>query len=110
VTYPFGRDVTLYREDRNDFGDPTLVLDRSITGVAVAPRTSTEPGQDRRTATVTTGLTLYLPPGAEPPTAQHTVELDDGSRWRVVGDPARWDNPLTGWEPGHQVEIERVEG
>lgn len=110
MSYPFGRTVSVLREDSNDFGDDTLTLERTIEGVAVAPRTSVEPGQDRRTAAVTTGRTLYLPPGAEPPTAKHRVQFDDGSLWRVVGDPADWSNPLTGWAPGHQVEIERVEG
>jgi hypothetical protein len=108
--FPWGDTITVYREVEDQHGDYVRADERVIVGVAVAPRVSTEPGQDRRTAIVTTGLTLYLPPDAEPITARHTVVLDDGTAWRVQGRPGRWHNPLTDWFPGTQVEIDRVEG
>lgn len=108
MTFPFGQTVTVFREQRDRFGDVTRVDERQIDGVAVAPRVSNEGGGDLRTAIVTTGLTMFAPPG-HGLTAHHSVEID-GVIYKVQGTPGRWTSPLSGWEAGDQVELDRTEG
>lgn len=90
------------------YGDETPGTDvsKNFTGVAVAPRYSTE-GNDNRSAVVV-GLTLYFPPGSD------VLSTD---RWRVrgavystVGDPASWINPFTSVNCGLEVAVKRVTG
>jgi hypothetical protein len=110
VTFPAtGETVVAYREQRNRVGDVARVDEQVIEGVVLAPRTSSEAGGDMRTATVRTGMTAYLP-DVSGLTASHRIVRADGSVWRVSGTPAEWTNPFTGWEPGVQVEIDRVSG
>jgi hypothetical protein len=108
VTFPFGQTVAVWLEDRDRFGDVTRVDERVIDGVAIAPRVSNEGGGDLRTAILTTGLTMYAPPG-HGLTARHRVEVD-GVEYRVQGTPGRWTSPLSGWAAGDQIELDRTEG
>lgn len=103
-----GQTVTLLREQRDRFGDVTLVPDGTVANVAVAPRSRWDEDNNRRVL-VTAGLTAYAPPGTviEP---THRVRLEDGTVWLVTGEPASWKSPFTGWSPGVQVELERVTG
>ncbi len=112
--FPHGQTVTVYREERNRLGDLATVEEQVISGCAVAPRTSSEPGGDPRLgtsgrSTVLTGLTLYGPPGLRI-TARHRVRLADGTVWQVQGDPGHWQSPFTAWAPGVVVELDRVTG
>jgi hypothetical protein len=109
MTFPYAETITVYREQRNRFGDVTRADERRIEGVAFAPRTSSEAGGDMRTAVVRSGLTVYIP-AVSGLTAQHRIVRADGTEWRVAGAAAQWRNPLTGWAPGEQVEVERVTG
>lgn len=75
--------------------------------VAVEPRPSGEPVQDARNA-VTSGFTLYgLPAGSV--TAANRVRVR-GEVYNVLGEPAEWRSPFTGWEPGLVVQTERTAG
>jgi hypothetical protein len=108
--YPHGITVTLLREDRDRFGDVTLVEDGAIAGCAWAPRTRTADTEETdRSAQVSSGRTLWCPPGA-PVTAHHRVRFPDGTVWQVRGEPDDWRSPYTGWNPGLQMELERVTG
>ena len=109
--FPFGRTVRVFREQRNPVGDVDTVDVFELHGVSIAPRVSNEFGTDTRNAVVTTGLTMLVPDPveAERITPQHRVEVD-GTVYRVQGSPARWESPLTGWQPGTQVELDRVTG
>jgi hypothetical protein len=110
VSFPvYGETVEVYREQRNRVGDVTHVDEQVIEGAIIAPRTSSEAGGDMRTATVRTGLTVYLP-DTSGLTSAHRLVRADGTVWRVSGQPAEWRNPLTGWSPGSQIEIDRVQG
>lgn len=82
----------------------TVVL---VPGVGVEPRPSAEPVQDARNS-VTSGFTLYFPPGVEV-TPKNRV-LVRGRQYDVLGEPAEWVNPFTGWTPGAVVQVERTEG
>lgn len=87
-----------------DWSTPTEV---AVTGVAVEPRPSQEPVQDARNA-VTSGFTLYMPAGAEiGPQSRVRVR---GEVYDVLGEPAEWVNPFTGWAPGIVVQVGRTEG
>lgn len=83
---------------------PTSV---DVAGVGVEPRPSGEPLQDARNQ-VTSGFTLYFPPGATV-TPQNRVIVRGGT-YDVLGEPAEWVNPFTGWNPGTVVQVERSEG
>jgi hypothetical protein len=82
-------------------------VEAEIVGVAVEPRPSGEPTQDARNA-VTSGFTLYMPPATEI-TAQSRVRVR-GEVYNVLGDPAEWRSPFSGWQPGIVVQVERQEG
>jgi hypothetical protein len=92
----------------DEYGDetPGTEASKTFTGVAVAPRYSTE-GNDNRSAVVV-GLTLYFPAGSD------VLSTD---RWRVrgavyetVGDAATWVNPFTSVNHGLEVAVKRVTG
>jgi hypothetical protein len=109
VNFPYGETVVRIRSaGRDQFGDPTgpAVPDLSIPGCAVAPRQAGEQiGQGR--IAVTSGLTLYVPPGPDILPSDR-IEVR-GVVYEVEGEPAEWRSPFTGWEPGREVQLTRVE-
>lgn len=125
MRFAYGQRVKVRREVRDEFhGDETHTEERFVEDVFWWPRTSAEGagiagvGSDLRTARLTTGLTMVAPVGSGI-TARHRVILPaggpgepwvDGPEYRVEGAPGSWRSPLTGWEPGVQIELERVEG
>jgi len=88
-----------------DWNTPVSVV--PVAGVGVEPRPSGEPVQDARNA-VTSGYSLYMPVGTAV-TARNRVIVRGGT-YAVLGEPAVWVNPFTGWEPGLVVQCERIEG
>lgn len=98
TTDPYSGDTT------EDWDNPTEV---EVTGVGIEPRPSSEPVENARNSVVS-GFTLYLPPGTSV-TAQNRVVVRGGT-YDVLGDPATWRNPFTGWEPGVVVQVGRTEG
>jgi hypothetical protein len=103
-----GVEVTVWREERDRFGDRVYTGERKVGGCVVAPQTSSETGT-LRAATVTTGLTLYAPYGANL-SAYSRVRLADGTLWDVQGVPGLWRNPIGGTGEGEQVQLQRVTG
>ena len=102
------RPVTVWIETGDRFGDAVISDERVIWGCAWAPQISAE-STNYRTATVTTGIVLYAPPDANL-SAQHRIRLDDGTVWRVTGDPGFFRNPIGGTDEGVQAHLERVTG
>jgi hypothetical protein len=113
--FPFGETVTILTAGVEE--DPysgELVsswewagAETVVTGVGVEPRPSGEPTQEARNSVVS-GFTLYLPAGTEvAPDNRVTVR---GDTYEVLGEPAEWVNPFTGWAPGVVVQVQRVEG
>lgn len=104
VTDPYSAAATAPAWD--DAGHPPAEL--PIGGVGVEPRPSTEDEGEARNS-VTTGFTLYLPAGSPLVTSGHRVRVR-GEEFSVIGDPAEWRSPLTGWAPGSVVQCARVVG
>ena len=113
--FPFGETVTIltagmeedpYSDDLVSSWDWTPT-ELEVAGVGVEPRPSGEPTQEARNAT-TSGFTLYLPAGTEIGPQNRVVVR--GGTYEVLGEPAEWVNPFTGWAPGIVVQVERVEG
>lgn len=93
-------------------GQPTTtdwenLVEVDVPGVGVEPRPSQEPLQDARNS-VTSGYTLYMPAGAQID-AKSRVRVR-GEVFNVLGVPAVWRSPFTGWEPGIVVQVDRSEG
>lgn len=109
--FPYGETVTVVTPATED--DPysgtagTAGSSVEVPGCAVEPRPSAEPVQDARNA-VTSGFTIYMPAGTEIG-PQNRVQVR-GETFGVLGEPAVWRSPLTGWEPGVVVQCERTEG
>ncbi|MEU5853944.1 hypothetical protein ABZ799_01330 [Nocardiopsis dassonvillei] len=100
--------VTVKRAGGRDReGDPLPGTEHTIDGCAQYPQTSSEAATTG--TTVITGRVLLAPYGADI-RSEDRVILPDGSEWAVDGDPGPWSSPLTGWQPGTQVALERVKG
>ncbi|GEL19358.1 hypothetical protein PA7_31950 [Pseudonocardia asaccharolytica DSM 44247 = NBRC 16224] len=111
--FRYTQTVTVWVEMRDRTGDFVRSGERDLPGCVISPRSVSEVGSTEldtgRRGTVSTGLNLYVPPGSGL-TPNHRVRLPDGTVWSVVGHPALWQSPFTGWHPGDQVELQRVEG
>lgn len=115
MDFPHGETVT--RQRGTATGDPysgenTLISwvapdELEIAGCAFNPGVSTEPLQDRRNA-VLTRPQVYAPPDADVLSGDRLVVR--GDTYEVVGRPADWRSPFTGWAPGLVIELELVEG
>lgn len=93
----------------DQYGDPTGVTPDALTvsGCAVAPRSSSEPTERGRVGVIV-GLTLYAPYGSD---IIHTDQIEvDGTVYDIEGEPGLWANPFTGSRPGMEVALKRAEG
>lgn len=112
VTGVRGEPVTIHRTaatgavDRygNPTDGPTQTI--TVTGCAVAPRSTSEENTDR--AGVITGLTVYAPPGTRINPADRLHIRN--ALYEVEGEPGIWVSPFTGVEAGVEVAVRRVEG
>ena len=97
--------VTVERGAVDKYGDVSGSAEHEVKGCIEWPtNTSSVPGA---AITTTTTRTLVAPFGADIIDGD-LVTLPDGLRWRVVGDPFAWANPLTGRRFGAQVPLERA--
>jgi len=111
MNFPHGETVTIVTAaidaDPYSGDDATTGSEVEVAGVGVEPRPSGEPTQDARNAVVS-GFTLYMPIttliGPE-----NRVRVR-GEVYDVLGQPAVWRSPFTGWEPGVVVQCERTAG
>jgi len=106
VRFLAGESVTVLREQRSTTsGISTLVVDRTLDGVAWAPvgQETNDPLRER----VESRRTLFTPPGSSL-RAGERIQFADGSVWEVAVDADVWRSPLTGWTPGDHVSLKRV--
>lgn len=101
-----GETVDPYSGEPSESWAPEDVTPVIVVGVGVEPRPSSEPVQDARNA-VTSGFTLYMPPIDL--TSKQRIRVR-GEVYNVLGQPAAWRNPFTGWTPGLVVQVDRTEG
>lgn len=107
MRFGHGITVTVHRTTTDRYGDTTDTSSHSLDGCGLASRSSAE-NTDRRD-TVSTVRVLLAPPGADI-VATDVVELPDGTRWDVTGDPVAPSSPFTGWTPGVAATLTRVTG
>jgi len=119
--FPFGETVTRVRagsttdpysgEQVPDWGTATT---KDFELCAVWQESSVEPGGDGRAgvsvprAEVVTVTKAVLPFVAD--FTPHDRFKVRGKTYEVVGEPADWANPFTGWEPGTVVTGRRIDG
>jgi hypothetical protein len=109
--FPFGITVKVNRGVRDPrHGDVEYVYHHSISGCGLAPRYSNEASSENR-GSVIVGFSLFGPPqyGDFRVFADDEIETPDGLKFRVQGEAAEWDNPMTGWRPGFEAALERAE-
>lgn len=90
-------------------GDPVTGAPnrKTLSGAAVAPRTSSDV-TDRGRSGVVVGLTLYGRYGED---LVHTDQVEvDGVLYDVDGEPGQWHNPLTGTDAGSETALVRAAG
>lgn len=106
VTVPHTITATVTPQTEDAFGNRTPGTPISVSGCVAWPGLSTEttPGGD----TVTTDLNLLMPDGTSV-TATDRVTVD-GVVYEVVGQPAVWLSPLTGFSAGIQVQLRTQKG
>jgi hypothetical protein len=87
----------------------TYTYHHSIDGCALAPRYSNEVTGENR-GSVIVGFSLFGPSqtGDNRVFADDEIETPDDNKYRVVGEAADWDHPMTGWKPGFEAALERV--
>lgn len=110
---PHGDEVIVLRAftEADRYGNDTPAGWQQVAcylGVAFDPGGSVEVTVDGRQGVVTTPRLLGLPTDANV-TAADRVKVR-GVTYEIVGDPAQWRNPFTGWSPGVAVNLKRVEG
>lgn len=86
------------------YGEPIIVTTEIELEAIVAARTGSKT-VGAAEITVTSGVTLYLPPNTE-------VRNDDifvvrGIRYVVDGEPFDWRNGLGSWAPGTVIDLQR---
>jgi hypothetical protein len=113
VRFPHGETVTIVRASATSadpYGNPVNnwsgATRTTVTGCAVAPRTSPESGgPDNPVAII--GLLVYAPSGTDI-RATDRIEAR-GETWEVDGIPGDWRSPFTGTEFGVEVALRRSE-
>lgn len=113
MTFPYGETVTILTRTETGtdrYGNPTFAWPApgvDVDGCAVAPRSATEPAQVGRQAVIT-GLTVYMPPGTV--VGPYDRLSLRGVTYEVDGEAGEWVSPFSGWRPGVEVAVKRVEG
>lgn len=82
----------------------------AISGVVVQPVSQTETVTETTRQVVTTGYRVYTEPGSDVDVrATDRIEWS-GEVWEVLGEVARWPNPVTGDVHHVEFDMQRVAG
>lgn len=103
-----GFSVTVFRTERDAFGDPQASSGFSVPDCGLLQHATSEDTsggeQVSETATLaTTSTEVDIRPS-------DAVLFPDGSRWQVSGRAYVPHSPLSGWEPAQVVPLKRVTG
>lgn len=115
--FPLSDGETVIRERRRMIPDPysgesTLAdwsdpLQLTVEGVAIALSSTVEPVNDSRQQVITQ-MSVYCGPG-EDILPEDRIRVRSGL-WHVQGTIQAFPNPFTGWEPGAEFAIRKVDG
>lgn len=106
--FPFGTTVTIQHAGGTDqYGDPIAGTSATVTGCAVAPRSSSDIADRARTGVIV-GLSVYFPAGTV--IVASDAFIIDGVTWQLDGEAGRWVSPFTGWQPGIEAALKRGSG
>ena len=109
MTFPFGVTLTVQRAPTKPdrYGQRVFADDHTIGPCAVDYSASTENTAHREAVTV--DAVVYAPLGVDV-LATDRIKLPNMDVFRVVGAPALWVNPFTGWAPGVTIRLARTTG
>lgn len=99
VLDPYSQEMT-----SRDWSNPEVL---ELAGVAIAPTSSVEPLADDRQMVIT-GMSLYCASGADV-LPEDRIRARSGL-WDVIGAVSEWKHPMTGWDPGAEFRIRKVDG
>ncbi|MDQ0735329.1 hypothetical protein [Arthrobacter agilis] len=99
VLDPYSNEQTL-----GDWSDPDRL---TVEGVAIAASSTVEAVNDSRSQVITQ-MSIYCGPD-EDIRAHDRIEARSGL-WEVQGDILTSPNPFTGWSPGSEFAIRKVDG
>lgn len=113
--FPHGETVTRLRgvTSVDPYSGESTALDWTtpatlvIEGCGFNPGQSSEPLQTGRNA-VSTQPEVYAPADADVLAGDRVIVR--GKTYDVDGQPAKWANPFTGWEPGLVIALNLTEG
>jgi hypothetical protein len=110
VNFTHGETVTILHpaaSGTDEYGGAatTTWTAEDVPNCGVEPRFSTEDNVNQ--STVAVGLTVFLPPDALVETTARLIVRD--VEYEVIGEPADWRSPFTGWRPGLSVALERAQ-
>lgn len=113
---PWGETVTIYTRTASgtspDGNDTFVTGSTDYEGCPVWPSNSnaylsSSENTDARDL-VTDGVSVLLPYDADVSAIDYAVIY--GEKWELVGNPARYKNPFTGWEAGKLIGLKRWTG
>ena len=86
------------------YGEPIIVTTQIVLEAKVAARTGSKT-VGAAEITVTSGLTVYLPPATDIQIAD--IFIVRGENYVLDGEPFDWRNPFGGWTPGTVIDLQR---
>mgnify|MGYP000105273942 FL=1 len=86
------------------YGEPIIVTTEIVLEAKVAARTGSKT-VGAAEITVTSGLTVYLPPATDIQIAD--IFIVRGENYVLDGEPFDWRNPFGGWTPGTVIDLQR---
>ena len=86
------------------YGEPIIVTTQIVLEAKVAARTGSKT-VGAAEITVTSGLTVYLPPATDIQIAD--IFIVRGENYVLDGEPFDWRNTFGGWTPGTVIDLQR---
>lgn len=108
MTFPYGVMLTVQRATPGDRYGPGQFADHHTIGLCAVDYSASTENTNQREA-VTVDVVVFAPTGSDVK-ATDRIKLPNGDVFRVVGAPAPWQSPFTGWAPGITIRLARTTG
>lgn len=110
--YAHGRTVEIWRavDTTDEYGNTVpgeFLLTHVVMGCGVAPRRESELLERGRMGVIV-GWTVYMWYQAD--VRVHDRVRIDGEFFEIDGEPGVWQQPMSGWDAGIEINLKRVEG